>query len=78
MAADREGYALAAGLALGLTCLGKGRTAVGLSDLHLEDRLRSGFPTSNSKALHLKDAVKHILTWSRELCHGWRSGCGEL
>lgn len=37
---DREGYALAAGLALGLITLGKGRAAMGLSDLHLEDKLR--------------------------------------
>ena len=37
---DREGYALAAGLALGLITLGKGRAAVGLADLHLEDKLR--------------------------------------
>lgn len=37
---DREGYALAAGLALGLITLGKGRLAVGLSDLHIEERLR--------------------------------------
>ena len=37
---DREGYALAAGLALGLITLGQGRAAVGLSDLHIEDRLR--------------------------------------
>ena len=37
---DREGYALAAGLALGLITLGQGRAAVGLSDLHIEERLR--------------------------------------
>ncbi|EFN54660.1 hypothetical protein CHLNCDRAFT_9822, partial [Chlorella variabilis] len=37
---DREGYALAAGLALGLITLGRGRAAVGLADLHLEDKLR--------------------------------------
>lgn len=37
---DREGYALAAGFALGLICLGKGRGAAGLADLHIEDRLR--------------------------------------
>lgn len=41
IAADREGYALSAGLALGLICLGKGRDAVGLSDLRIEDQLRS-------------------------------------
>ena len=40
IAADREGYALSAGLALGLICLGHGRNAVGLSDMHIEDRLR--------------------------------------
>ncbi len=37
---DREGYALAAGLALGLVCLGKGHNAPGLADLQLADRLR--------------------------------------
>ena len=37
---DREGYALAAGLALGLITLGRGRSAVGLADLHVEDKLR--------------------------------------
>ncbi|PSC69420.1 anaphase-promoting complex subunit 1 isoform X2 isoform B [Micractinium conductrix] len=37
---DREGYALAAGLALGLITLGRGRAAVGLADLHLEEKLR--------------------------------------
>jgi hypothetical protein len=37
---DREGYALAAGFGLGLICLGQGRSAPGLADLHLEDKLR--------------------------------------
>lgn len=37
---DREGYALAAGMALGLITLGRGRAALGLADLHLEERLR--------------------------------------
>ncbi|KAL2629518.1 hypothetical protein R1flu_014204 [Riccia fluitans] len=37
---DREGYALAAGLALGLVTLGRGNDAWGLSDLRIEDRLR--------------------------------------
>lgn len=40
MTQDREGYALAAGLALGLITLGKGRAAAGLADLHLEEKLR--------------------------------------
>ncbi|CAM6126515.1 unnamed protein product [Calypogeia fissa] len=39
-ALDREGYALAAGLALGLVTLGRGNDAWGLADLHIEDRLR--------------------------------------
>ena len=39
-AQEREGYALAAGLALGLITLGRGRQALGLSDLRIEDRLR--------------------------------------
>eukprot|EP00775_Hariotina_reticulata_P010096 gene10096-10252_t len=38
---DREGYALAAGFGLGLICLGQGRNAPGLADLHLEDKLRA-------------------------------------
>lgn len=37
---DREGYALAAGCALGLICLGQGHNAPGLADLHLVDKLR--------------------------------------
>jgi hypothetical protein len=37
---DREGYALAAGFGLGLICLGQGRSAPGLADLQLEDKLR--------------------------------------
>eukprot|EP01052_Picozoa_sp_SAG31_P068310 SAG31_NODE_27120_length_431_cov_0.728916_1_plen_61_part_10 len=40
IAVDREGYSLAAGLALGFVTLGQGNTAVGLTDLHIEDRLR--------------------------------------
>lgn len=38
---DREGYALAAGLALGMVVLGLGgsRAAAGLADLQLEERL---------------------------------------
>ena len=36
----REGYALAAGLALGLVALAKGRSAAGIADLRVEDRLR--------------------------------------
>lgn len=43
---DREGYALAAGLALGLITLGQGRGAVGLSDLHIEERLRYSILTN--------------------------------
>ncbi len=39
---DREGYALAAGLALGLITLGRGHDAAGLADLHIVDRLRCG------------------------------------
>ena len=36
---DREGYALAAGFGLGLIALGKGRSAIGLADLNIEERL---------------------------------------
>ncbi|MCO5580420.1 hypothetical protein L7F22_034286 [Adiantum nelumboides] len=36
---EREGYALAAGLALGLVTLGKGKSAWGLADLSIEERL---------------------------------------
>ena len=38
--AEREGYSLAAGMALGLVCLGHGSRALGLSDMHIESRLR--------------------------------------
>lgn len=37
---NREGYALAAGLALGLITLGRGATLPSLQDLRLPDRLR--------------------------------------
>ncbi len=37
---DREGYALAAGLALGLITLGRGRSAAGQAALQLGERLR--------------------------------------
>lgn len=40
VSSHREGYALAAGAALGLVVLGSGRSAPGISDLQLEDRLR--------------------------------------
>eukprot|EP00474_Spongospora_subterranea_P010640 CRZ11098.1 hypothetical protein [Spongospora subterranea] len=36
---NREGYALAVGLALGLITLGRGENSIGLTDLHLEDNL---------------------------------------
>lgn len=44
VSSHREGYALAAGAALGLVTLGSGRSAPGISDLQLEDRLRCGLP----------------------------------
>lgn len=37
---DREGYALAAGIGLGLITLGKGSKSVGLSDLNIEERVK--------------------------------------
>ena len=40
MTQDREGYALAAGLSLGMITLGQGRNAPGLSGVRLEERLR--------------------------------------
>jgi hypothetical protein len=43
---DREGYALCAGLALGLLMLGRGRSCAGLADLKLEERLVGGVETS--------------------------------
>ena len=45
---DREGYSLAAGLALGLVTLGKGSSALGLADLRLEDRLTHLFTGQGS------------------------------
>jgi hypothetical protein len=40
VSSHREGYALAAGAALGLIMLGAGHSAPGVSDLRLDDRLR--------------------------------------
>lgn len=37
---EREGYSLAAGLALGLVTLGKGGKSSGFEDLHIEDKLQ--------------------------------------
>lgn len=37
---DREAYGLAAGLAIGLITLGKGRNAKGLSNLQIEEKMR--------------------------------------
>ncbi len=56
---DREGYSLAAGLGLGLVMLERGSNAVGLGDLHLENRLSQyivGGKQSNhaSNSEHLK------------------------
>lgn len=47
VAQDREGYALAAGLALGLVTLGRGQEAPGLADIQMADRLKyDHFPPS--------------------------------
>ncbi|KAK9819157.1 hypothetical protein WJX81_007920 [Elliptochloris bilobata] len=48
VAQDREGYALAAGLALGLITLGRGHDAAGLADMHIVDRLRHFMVGGNS------------------------------
>lgn len=37
---DCEGYALAAGMSLGLVMLGKGAAGIGAGSLNLENRLR--------------------------------------
>ena len=47
---NREGYAWAAGVALGLVCLGRGTSAQGLADLRLDDKLYAymmGAPRAN-------------------------------
>ena len=41
---NREGYALAAGMALGLITLGRGHNMPALADLHLQDRLLYALP----------------------------------
>lgn len=47
--ADREGYALACGLSLGLINLGKGasRGMAGVADLNLEQKLHRSVPLAN-------------------------------
>ncbi|KAL6755304.1 hypothetical protein V8C86DRAFT_3027443 [Haematococcus lacustris] len=59
---EREGYALAAGLALGLMTLGVGRGALGLMDMGLEQQL---------KQLMLGD------TAAAAALPPWGSGCGS-
>lgn len=50
-ATHREGYALAAGYALGLVVLASGRSAPGLIDLHLDTRLMCPLLHTPSTAL---------------------------
>jgi anaphase-promoting complex subunit 1 len=68
-ALDREGYALAAGLALGLVTLGRGRDAWGLADLHIEDRLRhymsGGSDTIDERQRRFDGTVSSINSVSR-------------
>ncbi|KAK9834947.1 hypothetical protein WJX84_010452 [Apatococcus fuscideae] len=60
VAQDREGYALAAGLALGLVTLGRGQDAPGLADIRMADSLRvlmtgGGDPSSGKhEAFHAR------------------------
>ncbi|EKX35535.1 hypothetical protein GUITHDRAFT_118345 [Guillardia theta CCMP2712] len=54
---DREGYALAAGLALGLVTLGQGNSAAGLADLQLENMLRKYI--SGGRAADASQAVSN-------------------
>ena len=52
---DREGYSLAAGIALGFVTLGRGNSAAGLADLKIGDRLRrfmTGGKDPDAAALH--------------------------
>lgn len=49
---DREGYALAAGLALGLVTLGVGSNAPGLSDIRIRDRLKCVWLAEHVASMH--------------------------
>ncbi|KAK3244197.1 hypothetical protein CYMTET_46182, partial [Cymbomonas tetramitiformis] len=71
---DREGYAVAAGLALGLVTLGLGRSAAGLADLQLEDRLQrlmagggeqDDTVIRSGSALHQPPGVSPLALWGR-------------
>ena len=63
VAQDREGYALAAGLALGLVTLGRGQDAPGLADIQLADRLKCDpLPSFALRAEHFQQS------WARALC----------
>ena len=77
-AQGRERYALAAGLALGLVTLGKGRAAVGLADLRVPERLRRylGADSSESAASRGRDGGGGGAVTGREEnhragVHGW-------
>ena len=54
---DREGYSLAAGLALGLVTLGSGNSATGLADLHVENRLRQYMVGGRDPEVHATAVV---------------------
>lgn len=68
ISADREGYALSAGLALGLICLGHGRDAVGLADMKIEERLRSAAAAKLGTAQGSRQPVAAPRLLPRSLC----------
>ncbi len=65
-AQERDGYALAAGLALGLVTLGSGRRALGLADLRIEDRLRSAsvVPCCGRSSQDMSEAMAMAMAWA--------------
>lgn len=84
---DREGYALAAGLALGMVTLAQGRHAPGLSDMDIEDTLRRyidggsrprGFPSAASAIASGRDKVDPTTNPSGAVAPGETPGHSSL
>ena len=61
---NREGYALAAGMALGLITLGRGQDIPSLADLHLADRLRC-MPAPLCRHVYVAASHHRVLHLSR-------------
>ena len=77
---NREGYAWAAAMGLGLTTLGRGRSASGLADMRIEQRLRQAQATLTAvrnrmaapplRTLHMPGLLPGGCRLTRDFCEG--------